>query len=68
MIQALEASDMNLFERLLRKIVTEIMSFHDLAGEPEKVYHAMVLGMLTWMSGKYDIRSNRNRAMAALTL
>ncbi len=59
MIQALEASDMNLFERLLRKIVTEIMSFHDLAGEPEKVYHAMVLGMLTWMSGKYDIRSNR---------
>ncbi len=59
MIQALEASDMNLFERLLRKIVTEIMSFHDLAGEPEKVYHAMILGMLTWMSDKYDIRSNR---------
>ncbi len=59
MIQSLEDANMDLFERLLRKIITEIMSYHDLAGDPEKVYHALVLGMLIWMSGKYNIRSNR---------
>jgi len=55
----LESGDVRLFERMLRRIVTRIMSYHDLAGEPEKVYHALVLGMLVWMSGKYEMRSNR---------
>jgi hypothetical protein len=59
MLQALSGGDMDLFERLLRKIVEQVMSYHDFSGEPEKVYHALVLGMLIWMSGKYDIRSNR---------
>jgi len=35
------------------------MSYHDLGDEPEKVYHALVLGMLVRMSDKYEIRSNR---------
>jgi hypothetical protein len=35
------------------------MSFHDLGDAPERVYHALVLGMLVWMSGRYEIRSNR---------
>ena len=59
MLMALETGDVRLFGRMLRRIVTQVMSYHDLAGEPEKVYHALVLGMLVWMSGKYDIRSNR---------
>ncbi len=59
MLKALETGDVKLFERMLRVIVVRIMSYHDLSGEPEKVYHALVLGMLVWMSGKYDIRSNR---------
>ncbi|MDM8549260.1 AAA family ATPase [Desulfobacterales bacterium HSG2] len=59
MLRALESGDVRLFERMLRLIVTRIMSYHDLAGEPEKVYHALVLGMLVWMSGKYEMRSNR---------
>ncbi|MEZ4529171.1 MAG: AAA family ATPase [Desulfobacterales bacterium] len=59
MIRGLETGDAVLFERLLRRVVMQIMSFHDLAGKSEKVYHALVLGMLVWMSGKYDIRSNR---------
>lgn len=59
MLRALETGDVSLFERMLRVIVVRIMSCHDLSGEPEKVYHALVLGMLVWMSGKYDIRSNR---------
>ena len=59
MVRALESGDVRLFERMLRVIVMRIMSYHDLAGEPEKVYHALVLGMLVWMSGKYEMRSNR---------
>ncbi len=59
MIRSLRKGDGKLFEIMLRKIALQIMSFHDLAGEPEKVYHALVLGMLVWMSGEYDIRSNR---------
>ena len=35
------------------------MSYHDFAGSPEKVYHALVLGMLVWLSNDYVIRSNR---------
>ena len=59
MIRGLETGDAVLFERVLRKVVMQIMSFHDLDHKAEKVYHALVLGMLVWMSGKYDIRSNR---------
>ncbi len=59
MLRALESGDVRLFERMLRLIVMQIMSYHDLAGEPEKVYHALVLGMLVWMSGNYEMRSNR---------
>ena len=59
MLRALETGDVKLFERMLRKVVLQVMSYHDLSGEPEKVYHALVLGMLVWLSGKYEIRSNR---------
>jgi hypothetical protein len=47
------------FERLLRKIVTQVMSYHDFSSVPERVYHAMVLEILVWMSGKCNILSNR---------
>ncbi len=59
MLHGLQDGDVIVFERMLRRVVTQIMSYHDLSGEPEKVYHALMLGMLVWLSGKYDIRSNR---------
>ncbi|CAN2043596.1 AAA ATPase-like domain-containing protein, nuclease domain-containing [Candidatus Magnetomoraceae bacterium gMMP-1] len=59
MLRALEIGDIKLFQRMLRLIVKQIMSYHDLSGQPEKVYHALVLGMLVWLSYKYEIRSNR---------
>ncbi|MDM8516685.1 AAA family ATPase [Desulfobacterales bacterium HSG16] len=59
MIRGLETGDVKLFERMLQKVVIRIMSYHDFGGESEKVYHALVLGMLVWLDGKYDIRSNR---------
>ncbi|QTA81713.1 AAA ATPase-like domain-containing protein, nuclease domain-containing [Desulfonema limicola] len=59
MTKALQKGDIKLFEIMLRKVVIQVMSYHDLAGEPEKIYHALVLGMLVWMSFTYEIRSNR---------
>ena len=59
MLTALEQGDVYLFERMLRIVVTEVMSYHDLSGSPEKVYQALVLGMLVWLAPKYEIRTNR---------
>ncbi len=59
MLKALETGDVKLFEKLLREVVLQIMSYHDFSGAPEKVYHALMLGMLVWLSDKYKIRSNR---------
>ena len=59
MLEALQVGDVTGFERLLCRIVLQIVSYHDLSGEPEKVYHALVLGMLVWLAHKYEIRSNR---------
>lgn len=59
MLQALQHGQVTTFEHTLRRVVTEIMSYHDLSGEAEKVYQALVLGMLVWLSGSYEIRTNR---------
>ncbi|MCP4351438.1 MAG: hypothetical protein GY795_38720 [Desulfobacterales bacterium] len=59
MLRGLETGNVHLFEQMLRRIVLQVASYHDFSGAPEKVYHALVLGMLVWMSDRYDIRSNR---------
>ena len=59
LLSSLKNGDITLFEKQLKKVCIEIMSYHDFAGNPEKVYHALVLGMLVWLSNDYIIRSNR---------
>ena len=59
LLRSLTKGDIKLFEKKLKAICLEIMSFHDFAGQPEKVYNALVLGILVWLSDDYDIRSNR---------
>ena len=59
MLKALIDGDVNLFEKMLRKIVTAVFSYHDFSGEPEKVYHALVTGLLVWISNTHEIKSNR---------
>ncbi len=63
MLQALRDGRVETFEHTLRQVVTEIMSYHDLSGEAEKVYQALVLGMLVWLSGSYEIRTNRESGL-----
>ena len=59
MLKALMAGDVDLFEEMLQKVVHAIYSYHDFGDEPEKVYHALVAGMLTWITNTHDIKSNR---------
>jgi hemerythrin superfamily protein len=60
LLQALIKTDFETFGELLKEMVLTILSYHDTAGkEPEKVYHAFVLGLLTHLMDRYVIRSNR---------
>ncbi len=59
MLKALIDGDVKLFEKFLRKVILAVFSYHDFSGEPEKVYHALVAGMLTWISNTHEIKSNR---------
>jgi len=59
MLKALVEGNIVLFEEMLQKVVAAVFSYHDLSGEPEKVYHALVAGMLTWISNTHEIKSNR---------
>ncbi len=43
MLTALEQGDVRRFERVLRMVVTGLMSYHDLSGSSEKVYQTLVL-------------------------
>jgi hemerythrin superfamily protein len=60
LLDALIKIDFKTFGDRLQEMVLAILSYHDTAGqEPEKVYHAFVLGLLTHLTDRYQIRSNR---------
>ncbi|MDQ1350880.1 MAG: family ATPase [Acidobacteriota bacterium] len=59
MLKALIDGDVKLFEKMLQKVVSAVFSYHDFGGEPEKVYHALVTGLLVWISDTHEIKSNR---------
>jgi hypothetical protein len=59
MLKALITGDIKLFEKMLRKVVPAVFSYHDFSGEPEKVYHALVAGLLIWIANTHEIKSNR---------
>ncbi|MBK8397926.1 MAG: AAA family ATPase [Leptospiraceae bacterium] len=58
-IKSLTSGDVTTFEEILQKYVLSSMSYFDVSGtQPEKVYHAFVLGLLVNMRGSYSIKSN----------
>jgi hypothetical protein len=60
LLQALTKTDFKAFGKLLKELVLAVLSYHDIPGKkPERVYHAFVLGLLTQMADRYQIRSNR---------
>ena len=60
MLKSLTTGDIETFENIFQEFVLESMSFFDTDGnEPEKVYHAFVLGMLVYLNDHYEVKSNR---------
>jgi hypothetical protein len=60
LLRSLTQADWKSFGKRLKNMVLSVLSYHDTAGqEPERVYHAFVLGLLTHLSDRYQIRSNR---------
>ncbi len=60
LLDSLTQASFKKFGQLLKELVLSVLSYYDMAGsEPERVYHAFVLGLLTHLSDRYTIRSNR---------
>ena len=47
----------------LEKVVMQIMSYHDLAKEPEAFYHGLLLGFTVSLYTSYEIKSNRESGL-----
>ncbi|AVK51413.1 AAA family ATPase [Clostridium sp. MF28] len=60
MLNALVNGDIRNFGALFKGFVINNVSYFDVSGkEPEKVYHAFVLGMLVSLSDNYEVKSNK---------
>jgi hypothetical protein len=58
-IKSLITGNARTFEKILQKYVIQSMSYFDKDGEqPERVYHAFVLGLLVYLNGRYLVKSN----------
>lgn len=47
------------FKKGLDEVLLQIVSYHDLAREPEAFFHGLVLGLTALLQESYDILSNR---------
>jgi len=60
MLNALISGDIENFSYLFKEFVINNLSYFDISGkEPEKIYHAFVLGMLVSLSNNYQVKSNK---------
>ncbi|MVX62366.1 AAA family ATPase [Clostridium chromiireducens] len=60
MLNTLIAGNIKIFAGLFKEFVINNLSYFDISGkEPERVYHAFVLGMLVSLSNKYEVKSNK---------
>ncbi len=59
MLKALLEGKIDVFEEIFSDYVVKAMSFFDMGAEPEKVYHAFVMGLLLWLAPGYRVKSNR---------
>ena len=60
MLSTLATGNIKIFAGLFKEFVINNLSYFDVSGkEPERVYHAFVLGMLVSLSGNYKVKSNK---------
>jgi len=58
--QYLTQGDMISFSQIFKTYLEQALSYFDVTGKhPESFYHALVLGMLVHLRGKYTVTSNR---------
>jgi hypothetical protein len=57
--EALLGADIGSLEHGLRELTAGVLSYHDLGGEAERVYHAFVLGLLLMLEDDFEVTSNR---------
>ncbi len=59
-VKALLIGDIKNFTKIFKRYVLQSFSYFDVSGKnPERVYHAFVLGMLVHLSGTHEVVSNR---------
>jgi hypothetical protein len=52
------------FSRKFQQLIMDVFSVHDISkDEPERVYHAFVLGLLASLQKDYEVRSNRESGL-----
>lgn len=60
LLSALISGDIVTFRAMIIEYIEEILSYFDVKGnEPERFYHALILGMLVTLKDTHTIRSNR---------
>ncbi len=60
MLTMLTTGEIDIFAGIFKHFVINNLSYFDISGtEPEKVYHAFVLGMLISLSENYEVKSNK---------
>ena len=60
LLESLITGNVDIFYELLQTIIIRSMSFYDITeDEPEKVYHAFVLGLLVALEKTHEVKSNR---------
>jgi len=58
--QSLSSGNIQSFAEILQEFIINSMSVFDLpSNEPEKSYHLFILGLLSILQGKYQVKSNR---------
>ena len=60
MLKMLTSGNIKIFEGIFKEFVINNLSYFDISGkEPERVYHAFVLGILVSLSNEYEVKSNK---------
>lgn len=60
MLETLISGNIKVFGGIFKEFVINNLSYFDASGkEPERVYHAFVLGMLISLSNDYEVKSNK---------
>ena len=60
LLNSLVKGDIETFSKIFQAFLASSVSVFDVSSdEPEKIYHAFVLGMLIGLRGRYEVKSNR---------